>query len=216
MTPSESLDKKAQAEWHYWHGVKEREGTLANGWYEYFYTTHFSLDKDFYRGKNLLDIGCGPRGSLEWATMAADRVGLDPLADMYMGLGAERQAMRYVSSPSERIPFPDEYFDVVCSFNSLDHVDDLDKTVREIIRVVRRGGLFLLLTDVNHRPTVCEPVAYSWDIVGQFTPALRLLEEGRFEKRATGIYQSLKESIPYDSADPKQRYGILSAKFTKP
>ena len=31
------------------------------------------------------DIGCGPRGSLEWATMAAERVGLDPPVNKYLG-----------------------------------------------------------------------------------------------------------------------------------
>ena len=28
-------------------------------------------------GMRVLDVGCGPRGSLEWATMAARRVGID-------------------------------------------------------------------------------------------------------------------------------------------
>jgi ubiquinone/menaquinone biosynthesis C-methylase UbiE len=34
--------------------------------------------------------------------------------------------MTYVAARSEEIPFPEGYFDVVSSFNSLDHVDDLD------------------------------------------------------------------------------------------
>jgi len=39
---------------------------------------YFGLSKDFYKGKKILDIGCGPRGSLEWADMTLERVGLDP------------------------------------------------------------------------------------------------------------------------------------------
>jgi ubiquinone/menaquinone biosynthesis C-methylase UbiE len=38
-----------------------------------------------------------------------------------------------------QIPFPDAYFDVVCSLNSLDHVDDFDKVAAEIIRVLAPG-----------------------------------------------------------------------------
>jgi len=68
--------------------------------------------------------------------------------------------MNYVSSGSEHIPFVDNYFDVVCSFNSLGHVDNLEKSISEIKRVLKVGGLFLLLTDVNHEPTECEPLFF--------------------------------------------------------
>ena len=62
----------------------------------------------------------------------------------YISLGTDKHQMEYVASGSESIPFPDGHFDVVTSLNSLDHVDDLDMTIREIKRVVRRGGFFLL------------------------------------------------------------------------
>src|SRR4029079_10710133 len=101
-----------------------------------FYTSHFGLSASDYAGKRILDIGCGPRGSLEWADMTAERVGLDPLADEYLKLGAKNHKMSYVAAPSEKIPFPDGHFDVVCSFNSLDHVDDIPTTINKIIRVV--------------------------------------------------------------------------------
>jgi ubiquinone/menaquinone biosynthesis C-methylase UbiE len=207
---------KGHEELRYWTTVKEKEGTLNNSWYEYFYTKHFLLDRQFYRAKKILDIGCGPRGSLEWADMAGERVGVDPLADSYRALGVENQKMTYVAAPAEAIPYADGYFDVVASFNSLDHVDDLDACVAEIARVVAPRGLFLLLTDVNHKPTVCEPVSYSWDIVEKFSPTLALLEQEHFEKNAGGMYQSLKARVSYDYGNRAERYGILSAKFTKP
>jgi ubiquinone/menaquinone biosynthesis C-methylase UbiE len=156
------------------------------------------------------------REALEWADMVAERVGVDPLAESYRTLGVENQKMTYVAAPAEAIPFADGYFDVVTSFNSLDHVDDLDACIVEIVRVVARGGLFLLLTDVNHKPTVCEPVTYSWDIVEKFSPTLVLIEQEHFEKNADGMYQSLRARVRYDYGSPVDRYGILSAKFTKP
>ena len=88
-----------------------------------------------------MDIGCGPRGSLEWAEMATVRVGLDPLAESYRELGTEEHRMQYVASGSENVPFPDGTFDIVTSFNSLDHVHNLNKTIREIKRVLKPGGL---------------------------------------------------------------------------
>ncbi len=73
----------------------------------------FGLPLELYDGKRVLDLGCGPRGSLEWAERAAERVGLDPLADEYQRLHSREHAMTYVAAPAEAIPFPDSHFDVV-------------------------------------------------------------------------------------------------------
>jgi ubiquinone/menaquinone biosynthesis C-methylase UbiE len=53
-------------------------------------------------------------------------VGIDPLAKEYERLNGGLHGMTYVAARSEEIPFPEGYFDVVSSFNSLDHVDGLD------------------------------------------------------------------------------------------
>ena len=199
----------------YWVSRKLKDPPLSNAHYAEFYTTHFGLDPSFYAGKRILDIGCGPRGSLEWATNAAERVGLDPLADSYRRLGASKHAMRYIAGHAESIPVPDGHFDVVCSFKSLDHVDDLDRVIAEIPRVVKPGGLFLLLTDVNHSPTLTEPISYSWDILERFEPWFDVLEMHRYEKNEPGTYQTIRAGLAYDDAKPERRYGILSAKLRR-
>jgi|GEM_PF-740745 len=207
---------KGELELAYWRKQKDREGTLSNKHYEQYYTSHFGFSREFFKDKRLLDIGCGPRGSLEWADMTAERVGLDPLAESYLKLGADQHRMRYVAAPSEAIPFPDGHFDVVMSFNSLDHVEDLDRTIAEIMRVVKPDGYFLLLTDVNHSPTPCEPVEFSWDVVERFAAAFDLVAQSQFEKPVVGgLYKGVTEAVPYDHGKPGKRYGILSAKFRK-
>lgn len=207
---------KGTEELSYWRGCLEREGVLQNSWYHGFYTVHFGLSDDFYAGKRILDIGCGPRGSLEWADMTALRVGLDAIADDYRALGADRQKMIYLQAVAEAIPFPADHFDVVCSFNSLDHVDDLDAAIREIMRVLAPGGLFLLLTDLHDEPTVCEPSTFSWDIVARCAPPLEVLDERHYEKGERGMYTSITDAVPFDHNDARQRYGVLSVKFRKP
>jgi ubiquinone/menaquinone biosynthesis C-methylase UbiE len=200
----------------YWFSRRISERTLSNDHYVHFYTNHFGLTRSDYRDKRVLDIGCGPRGSLEWADMAAERVGLDPLVNQYRALGAHTHRMRYVAAGAESIPFPDGHFDIVCSFNSLDHVDDLDRVVSEICRTVKPGGLFLLISELNHAPTLTEPLTFSWDVVERFSPPLDVLETARYEKSENGTYQSIRRGIVYDDTDARLRYGIISAKFRKP
>lgn len=204
--------RKRTNELKYWSKRKRVEGSLHNDHYQQFYTEHFGLTLADYEGLRILDIGCGPRGSLDWAEMAAERVGLDPLADSYRELRPEGYRMEMVASGSESIPYPDGHFDIVCSFNSLDHVDDLDETIAEIRRVVRPGGHFFLLTDLNHKATACEPIEFGWEIVDHFTDAFEVIEERRYEKGQPGIYESILANVPYDEVNTEQRCGIISVK----
>jgi len=206
---------KVASELRYWK-KQTRKGPLKNKHYKYYFTTNFKLNEDFYRNKKILDVGCGPRGSLEWADMASERIGLDPLADSYRKFQIDHHKMKYVTAPSEEIPFPDRYFDVVSSFNSLDHVDNLEQTVKEIIRVIAPSGRFLLIVEVDHPPTTCEPISFSWDITKKFLPDLALVEEKHFESARGGIYESISVGIPYEHSNNQFRKAVLAAHFRKP
>lgn len=212
VAPVSDLRSKRAEELAYWQRVRASEVELKNWWYEKAFTDAFGLEGIFYRGKRILDIGCGPSGSLEWADMAAERVGLDPLADSYKKLRSSKHKMVYVAACSEAIPFPDAYFDVVSSFNSLDHVDDLEATIREIERVT--ADTLLLVTDVNHAPTRAEPQTFSWNIVGKFT-GFQVTDLRRYEKDDRGIYASIERAVPYNDEDQRPRYGVLLARLTK-
>ena len=205
---------KRMQELYYWKSVKEEGKALSSKHYREFFTSNFDLNEEFYINKKILDIGCGPRGSLEWADMASERIGLDPLADEYLKLGADKHKMMYVNAPAEKIPFDEGYFDIVSSFNSLDHVDDIGNTIKEIKRVLKPKGLFLLITDVNHEPTVTEPLTLSWDIINEFKPEFEKIEENHYEKQ-NGIYKSIRENKIYNHTDLTKRPGVLLVKFKK-
>jgi len=192
-----------------------KEKKFSNSHFEYFYTKHFGLDKSFYTDKKILDIGCGPRGSLNWANNASQKVGLDPLASKYLKLGIDSSQMEYVTGYSENIPFENDFFDIVCSFNSLDHVEDIGKTVDEIKRVLKPNGNFLLIIDIHPYKTITEPHKINWEICSEISTKLKLLRKMEFEKKSLKIYTSILHNIPYDHTNIKKRYGILSAIFLK-
>ena len=208
------VDEKRAAEFAFWEqrAAASPTGTLDSGHYRDIYTTGFGLPLSFFAGKRFLDIGCGPRGSLEWADMAAERVGLDPLADDYRSFGTERHAMTYVSSPAERMPFPDASFDVVATCNSLDHVDDLDATIAEIKRVSAPGGTLLLITEVGHQPTPTEPLTFGFEVLDLFAPEFTVDERWDFEMVHELVYASLLAAVPYDHDEATPRSGILRAR----
>jgi ubiquinone/menaquinone biosynthesis C-methylase UbiE len=192
------FEPKDDAEFDFWHKThKNSGGVLQNGHYEQLFTEQFGLTREFFAGKRILDIGCGPRGSLEWASEAARRVGLDPLVDRYRDLGIDGHVMEYCSARAETIPFSDDSFDIVSSLNSLDHVDDLHRTLGEITRVLVSGGSFLLEVEFGHRPTDTEPVEIPENFVESLRPTFQVLVNRRFAAPKGRIHSAYVEAVPY-------------------
>tara|TARA_B100000795_G_C22794749_1_gene438789 strand:+ start:126 stop:830 length:705 start_codon:yes stop_codon:yes gene_type:complete len=204
---------KALNEMIFWSFVKLKEGKLTNHHYEEFFTSFFDLSKEDYKNKTVLDIGCGPRGSLEWADNVKRRVGLDPLAKKYIKMEGRNHDMEYIQSGAEQIPFDSGYFDIVTSLNSLDHVDDLKDCIKEIKRVVVPGGFFLMISDIHTYPTLTEPSNFEWDIVESFLPEFSIEFEKHFE--GSNMYKSLRENVKYDHSNKTDRYGILALKLKR-
>lgn len=198
----------------YWKTVKLFSKSLTkNSHYKYFYTDNFSIPEEFYKDKTILDIGCGPRGSLEWADMAKERIGMDPLAEQYLKMGAKEHKMSYVKAYVENIPFPDNYFDVICSFNSLDHVENMEHACKEIKRTLKNDGLFLLLVDIHTMPTLTEPQTMNWNFIGEYFPEFEVLEEKHLERTETyKIYSNVRNS---KAAKDGAVTGVLTAKLRK-
>ncbi|NOY50523.1 MAG: class I SAM-dependent methyltransferase [Chlorobi bacterium] len=204
---------KQFVEINFWRYKKIKEGELTNWHYKQFYTDYFGLEESFYNNKIILDIGCGPRGSLEWADMSKERYGLDPLADKYLRMGAHKHKMTYVKAYSESIPFNDSFFDVICSFNSLDHVEDIGKTILEIRRTLKPGGVFLLIVDVHAYPTPTEPQSIKWDFCDTYFPDYKLLIENKYKTKELGkIYANARARIP---ADKNDKSGLLVCMLEK-
>ncbi len=210
-----SLPWKEFNETLYWKNRKKVEGNLTNNHYKYFYTTHFGLDDYFYKNKVILDVGCGPRGSLEWASMASRRIGLDSLVKEYLKLGADKHEMEYIDSGSENIPMKDSECDAVFSFNSLDHVEDVEKTLIEIKRITNKNGLFLLLVEVNHPATDCEPhKLIPQELIQFLKPEFICDSFDLYKPSESGMYLSITANKQFESKN-STKIGWMSAKFIR-
>ena len=100
-------------------------------------------------GEHVLDLGCGAgTDSLVAAQMVGDEgrvTGIDMTTEMLAKARSAAVAMgaanvEFVEGEVERLPFPDESFDVVVSNGVIDLVPDKDAVFGELFRVLRPGG----------------------------------------------------------------------------
>jgi SAM-dependent methyltransferase len=69
--------------------------------------------------------------------------------------------LRFFSYDGNRIPYEDQAFDAVISFQVIEHIRDDRNYVREIFRVLKKNGLFLLTTP--NRTTRLKPGQKPWN-----------------------------------------------------
>lgn len=109
-----------------------------------------------WRDKSVLDLGCGGGFMAEAMAEKGARVtGLDPARDALAAARrhAEQAGLEidYREGQGEALPFDDGAFDIVLSCDALEHVEDLEKVLDEVARVVKPNGLFLFDT-INRNP----------------------------------------------------------------
>lgn len=159
--------RKYAHELSYWMGrwYSERKG-LSNAHYErLMLSIAGESDARFLNGKVVADFGCGPRGSLCWATAAKERIGIDVLAHAYRRFGIERHNMRYVQCTERSVPLPANSVDVLFTLNAMDHVDSFVQMSREVVRVLGPCGEFIGSLNLDEPPTTCEPQTLTEDVV---------------------------------------------------
>jgi ubiquinone/menaquinone biosynthesis C-methylase UbiE len=211
------INAKELYEYAYWKYRKLNEKELSNSHYQKLFTEWVGFELSFYDGKRILDIGCGPRGSLEWADNSLKRVGLDPLVNSYRKLGIDNHKMEYVHASVEKIPFPDEFFDIVTSFNSLDHITNLQEAAAEISRVLRASGVFVVVVEIHKRPTIAEPITLSWKFLTEFERQLEIIhrENLKYNPDFGGSNAALQTRIPLETPIDGIDEGVVFAILRK-
>lgn len=104
----------------------------------------------------ILDFGCGAgeivqagreRGLDIWGADPYEAKQTDLHHRMTAAGGDTVSHIRRIEN--DTLPFPDDHFDVIVSNQVFEHVQDLDKPLKEIRRVLRPGGAFLSMFPVR-------------------------------------------------------------------
>ena len=106
--------------------------------------------ESFVRGKRVLDFGCGPGYGSHFIAASADSVvGVDvsPESLEYARRTFPRDNLAFdVIDTSCVLPYEDDSFDVVMSFQVFEHVEFPERYLQESRRVLKPGGVLLLVT----------------------------------------------------------------------
>lgn len=94
-----------------------------------------------------LEIGCG-EGALLARLTKVEQWAIDLSVEALKRARARTHACLSVAL-AERLPFQSDYFDLVASIGVMEHFLDMDEAIREIRRVLKPGGHYVVVTNVS-------------------------------------------------------------------
>ncbi|MEW9701720.1 methyltransferase domain-containing protein [Paenibacillus sp. SI8] len=136
------------------------------GWHRWLFEYLIQLP-----GCNVLELGCGD-GALwsrnldrippNWRITISD-ISNGMLEEARRNLAGNHSQFKFLFADSQDIPFHDEQFDIVIANNMLYHVPDISKTLSEIHRVLKHGGVFCTSTMSKRHLQEVEEMAQTFD-----------------------------------------------------
>lgn len=118
-----------------------------------YHTSRYEFGARYIAGKAVLDIACGAGYGTDFLLSNGAKlvVGMDMdfqtivSSSREMSLFANRR-LSLVNASATSIPLPDKSFDVIISFETLEHISDYSECLGEFARVLADDGLLILST----------------------------------------------------------------------
>lgn len=138
----------------------------------------------YVRGMDVLDIACGEgygTASIK-ASGAKSVLGVDIDPDA-VAHAAQRYGVTTRQGSATSIPCPDQSFDLVVSFETIEHVDSPERFLDEVCRVLRPNGTFIVSTPDKEVYRDVDP--NNTFHISEMTPS-------EFKKLLSGRFRSIK------------------------
>ena len=96
---------------------------------------------------NLLEIGCGEgRGVELLAPNVEAYTAVDKIEEVVENLGNKFETSTFIQANIPPLPFEDNCFDTIVSFQVIEHIEDDSEYLKEIHRILRPGGIAYIST----------------------------------------------------------------------
>ena len=127
--------------------------------YEHWH--RYLIVRNYVVGKRVLDVASGEGyGSHLLAKSAASVVGADISANAVAHANSRyaNKNLRYVAADCKQLPEPDSSFDVIVSFETIEHMTEHEAFMREVDRLLAPGGMFIISSP--NRPEYSDKTGY--------------------------------------------------------
>jgi SAM-dependent methyltransferase len=128
-------------------GVHERQALDPSTPWWSEHVARYAFARPFVASRQVLDVACGTGYGLDVLLRAEARVtGVDLALEAVRAAKCAHPEARALVADGTKLPFPDRRFDVVVSFETIEHLRHRDRFVAELARVLRDDGLLILST----------------------------------------------------------------------
>ena len=115
------------------------------------HTCRYIFASNYTKGKKVLDNACGTGYGAHYLLKsggAKEVVGVDISEDAvcYAKNGYEGENISFVCADALNLPFLNEYFDVIVSFETIEHLQNHHRFLSECQRVLKKDGLLVCST----------------------------------------------------------------------
>lgn len=95
-----------------------------------------------------IDIGCGTANNtlLFHETTGVPVLGVDFSSGMLSKARVKAPTLNFLQAPAERLPLCDDYFHIAFMTEVIHHLFDVDATIHEIFRVLKKAGMSCIVT----------------------------------------------------------------------
>lgn len=108
----------------------------------------YALARPFCEGKIVLDVACGEGyGSYllkMWGAKQIEAVDIDSEAIEKASIMFSNENINYMCQNAEKLPYADNSFDLIVSLETIEHLDNPDKFLLELRRVIKPDGTIIL------------------------------------------------------------------------
>lgn len=136
-------DKAQEKEYESWFETDMTYDYLMNNWLNRKDDFNYLISR-VKSDSSVLDIGSGPVSVLHVFPKCKKMIALDPLNEQYKKRYKRLPHINYLSTKAEDLEFADQSFDFITCVNALDHMDNYQRSLREMIRCLRKDGIIFL------------------------------------------------------------------------